>query len=246
MPTKQEESPPPVPDDELEASRREMQVLVRAVSHDFRAPLRAITTFGGLLGEQSSELDGPLAESVHHMVSAAERLEAMVEGWLALARADDGTPAVEVPLSTVIASIRQRVEPLLTERNGTLTVGPLGMVVGRVAQLTKLFGALIDNAILYSEGPPKVTVEGRTDDGYLVVSVRDEGIGFEPRYLERIFELFQRLHSADEYPGVGAGLAVSRKIAQLHGGRITATSSPGDGAVFDVWLPVAGAAPQSP
>ena len=224
--------------------KQELGALVRAVSHDFRAPLRAITTFGGLLQEQSGQLEGPLAESVGHMVLAATRLESMVEGWLALARADDGSPPVDVALDTVLQAERRRVEPIVVERKGTLTLQPLGIVVGQPAPLTRLFDALVDNALTFTHAPPVVVVEGRTEGAFHVVTVRDEGIGFEPQHESRIFELFQRLHTAEEFPGVGAGLAVSKKIAELHGGRITATSSLGDGAVFEVWLPT-GAAPQT-
>jgi light-regulated signal transduction histidine kinase (bacteriophytochrome) len=151
-----------------------------------------------------------------------------------------GKELVPTQLTEVVNGVLDGLGPTIDECQAEVTVEPLPVVVGDEAQLEQLFQNLIGNALKFKgAGPPRVHVSVEAMDQKWVFSVRDNGIGIDPQYFQRIFVIFQRLHGKDEYPGTGIGLAICKKIVERHGGRIWVESVPGEGATFYFTLPMA-------
>lgn len=143
-----------------------------------------------------------------------------------------------VQLASAAAQALQNLESAVAESKAVVDVGPLPTVVGDASQLTQVFQNLVGNALKYrSTSPPHVAVRAARVDAEWRISVSDDGIGIDPMYFERIFQLFQRLHTQSEYPGTGLGLSLCQRIVQRHGGRIWVESRPGHGSTFHFTLP---------
>jgi hypothetical protein len=224
---------------ELSGADRELEEYARIVSHDIRAPLRAIESFGELLAtECAGALSGDAAQYLHYVIDGARRIKSMVEGMLEIARVEGGKdPRVDVDLGAVLDEVERSLATEIAGAGAEIRRGELPVVRARRVQMVCLLENLVGNAVKFSTGSPVIDVAGRAEGGEWIIEVSDDGIGLEPRHVERIFQLFQRLHTADEYPGEGIGLALCKKIAESHGGSISVQSSAGQGARFVVALP---------
>ena len=232
---------------ELERSNAELEEFAQVASHDMQEPLRKVVAFGTLLDRKRDQLDDEGRVYVHHMVDAGTRMQQLVEALMSYARLSSRIPEVRpVALEAVMASVLKDLGVAITEVAARVEVAPLPWVMGDPVQLRRLFQNLVLNALKYRrpERSPTIVIAGVAldsgpDAGRAVVTVSDDGTGFDPAYADEIFKPFRRLVARSQVPGTGMGLAVCRKIAQLHGGAIAATGQPGRGAVFTVRLPVA-------
>jgi hypothetical protein len=229
--------------DELTRSNHDLQQFAHVTSHDLQEPLRKIKVFTGLLQKESDcvlSAQGLLyLDKVRH---ATERVQAMIDGVLAYSKVRASGQNVEmVDLNAVVANACNDLEILIGQKNARIETEPLPVLAGSPVLLHQLFYNLIHNALKFSRPgvPPLVAVRSLPSKSETVtVEVRDNGIGFEPEYAERIFDTFVRLNPKDTYEGTGLGLALCKKIAQRHGGTIRATATLGQGAVFAVTLPL--------
>ena len=230
---------------ELARSNEDLEQFAYAASHDLQEPLRKIQAFGERLEKTATALDEQGREYLKRMRDAAARMGRLIEDLLKYSRV--GTRAHPFEPVDLGAAVRDVVEDLdfrVQRVQGRVEVGDLPTIEADPTQMRQLFQNLIGNALKFHKRgqPPHVRIGARTfiDDlgrEMCEISVQDNGIGFDERFLDRIFVVFQRLHARDEYRGTGIGLAICRKIAQRHGGRITARSRPGEGATFLVYLP---------
>jgi light-regulated signal transduction histidine kinase (bacteriophytochrome) len=173
--------------------------------------------------------------------TAAERMQQLIEDLLKFSRvATHGRPFAAVDLGALTRAVIDDLEAQVHEAQATVTVGRLPTVRGDELQLRQLMQNLISNALKFRsvDAPAEIAIRGELVDGSVVLTVRDNGIGFDPQYSGRIFRVFERLHGRSAYPGTGIGLALCRKIAERHGGTIVADGEPGVGATFTVTIPL--------
>lgn len=238
---------------ELERSNLDLMQFASVASHDLKEPLRKIQAFGNIL---TKRLDGKLDERdrdyFNRIIGASDRMQALVEDVLGLSKlSSKDVQYAPVDLSTVVARITDDLEIAIREKAATIRVGQLPTIEAVPGQMHQLFQNLLANALKFTgDRPPVVEVEAvpltpalraslaLPSGEFAVVEVRDNGIGFDPEYRERIFGMFQRLNGRSEYAGTGIGLTICRKIAENHHGLITAGGQPGQGATFRVVLPV--------
>ncbi len=226
--------------DELQRSNAELEQFAYVASHDLQEPLRMVSSYTQLLTKRYGErFDGDAKEFMHYIVDGAARMKQLIEDLLAYSRV--GTKgkefrpvSVEAPLRKAITNLRAAVE----ESSAAVTWDPLPTVDADEVQLAQLFQNLIGNALKFrGPGVPRIHVAAADQDGDWHLTVADNGIGIEPQYFERIFMLFQRLHTMGDYPGTGIGLAICKKVVERHGGRIWVSSTPGEGSQFHFTLP---------
>ena len=232
---------------ELQRSNRELEQFASVASHDLQEPLRKIQAFGDRLQARYAEALGEGGrEYLDRMRAAAARMSTLINDLLTFSRVT--TRAQPFALVDLAAEARQVVSDLegrTAQTGGRIELGELPVLHADPTQVRQLLQNLIANGLKFHrpEEPPLVRVEGRLlDEGppgerVCEITVRDNGIGFEEKYRERIFQLFQRLHGRGEYEGTGIGLAICRKIVERHGGTITAHGTPGQGSTFIVTLP---------
>jgi signal transduction histidine kinase len=213
----------------------ELEELTYAVSHDLQEPLHVITRNARLLAETCTERLGKDGERfLTRLSSSAQRMQQMLDGLLECAQAGSGEEPLTsldftVALEEALASLRGRID----EAGGEVSYGPLPQLPADRQQIVHLFQNLIGNAVKFrGPEPPRVVVSARERERDWRFAVRDNGIGIDPRFHERIFGMFQRLHTAEEYPGTGIGLALCKRIVERHGGSIWVHSAPGEGATF--------------
>jgi len=225
---------------ELSRSNLELEQFAYVASHDLQEPLRAVSSCMQLLEKNySTQLDGRATEFVRHAVDACKRMRGLIDGLLTLSRVQNAAGQLE-PTDTaqVLEEVCKNLDHSIEDSDATIEYGKLPVVCGHPQMLLHLFQNLISNAIKFAgPQPPMVRVDVRREQEYWIFSVRDEGIGIDEAHLERIFQLFQRLHTRDEYPGTGLGLAICKKIVDRHGGRIWAESTSGNGCTFRFTLP---------
>ena len=236
-------------------SNRDLESFAAVASHDLQEPLRKIQTFGERLqGSSGAALGEEGLDYLGRMIDAAGRMRALIQDLLALSRisAKTGT-LVPVDLGRVAHEVVADLDLRITQNGATVEVGPLPTIEADGLQMRQLLQNLIGNALKYRrpEEPPVVKVwngypsasaeSGETEpgaNGLCQINVEDNGIGFDEKYLDRIFNPFQRLHGRDRYEGSGIGLSICRRIVERHGGTITARSAPGHGSTFIVRLPL--------
>jgi PAS domain S-box-containing protein len=226
---------------ELARSNEDLQQFAYVASHDLREPLRTISGFLKLLQERyAPQLDAKAREYIGYSVDGATRMSNLIRDLLEYSRAGRKTDELRPvdarqALAGALASLRTAVQ----EAGATVTHDELPTVHGDPTQLTQLFQNLVGNAIKFrhAERPCQVHVAAAEQQGGWVFSVRDNGIGIPPDQADRIFVIFQRLHTREQYAGTGIGLAICKKIVERHGGRISVESKPGEGSTFFFTLP---------
>ncbi|MDO8187963.1 ATP-binding protein [Conexibacter sp. JD483] len=226
---------------ELARSNDELDQFASIASHDLQEPLRKVRTFTGRLQTMESErLSEKGIDYLERANSAAARMQQLVEDLLRYSRvATQGQPFVPVDLAVVAREVLADLDQEVERSGATVTVGELPTINADPRQMRQLLQNLVSNALKFAraDATPTVELAATHVDRRAVLTVRDNGIGFEPRYEERIFRVFERLHGRHEYPGTGIGLALCRKIVERHGGSIRADGVPGVGATFTVELP---------
>lgn len=226
---------------ELERSNRELEDFAYVSSHDLQEPLRKIRAFGSRIEEKDLEnLSERGQDYLQRMLSAATRMQRLINDLLSFSRVSTrGQPFREISLNEVVHEVIGDLELMIQDAGATIETGPLPAIQGDPTQMRQLFQNLISNGIKFRrEEPPFIRIaqaEGSTHPGKVEIHVSDNGIGFEEKYLDRIFHIFQRLEG-QRFEGSGIGLAICRRIANKHGGDITATSQPGKGSTFIVTL----------
>jgi light-regulated signal transduction histidine kinase (bacteriophytochrome) len=227
----------------LEAANRELEAFSYSVSHDLRAPLRHIIGFAGLLNQHAHErVDERGRRYLETIVQSGERMARLIDDLLAFSRLGRGELAKRrVDLDALVDEARRQVmEHEAAGRVVQWEVDELGEVAADPALLRQVFVNLFSNALKYSAPRDRAEIRvgtDATDSSTVVVFVRDNGVGFDMAYKDRLFGVFQRLHRADEFAGTGIGLANVKRIIQRHGGRVWAESELGRGATFYVALP---------
>lgn len=228
--------------DRLENSNRELQDFASVAAHDLQEPLRKIQAFGSRLG---SRFEGALQEDgkqyLDRMLASAQRMRRLIDDLLSYSRVGTQSQRFQpTDLNEILQEVLSDLEYKVEQVKGKVEKKPLPVIDADPSQMRQLFQNLISNALKFHKKdiPPVVQIEAKDSKNYLVLSVTDNGIGFEEKYLDRIFTIFQRLHGKSEYEGTGVGLAVCRKIAERHGGSITARSTLGQGTSFLVTLPI--------
>ncbi len=224
----------------LEQSNRELDNFALIAAHDLRAPLRAVSGFIDLLKKHCKEkLDAEADRYISNILEGTVRMNHLIDDLLLYARA--GTrekPLVPVDVNTVLKKTLDNLSFEIKESGAVITVDPLTTVSADSTQLIQLFQNLMGNAIKYSSSTPRIHISAERKGEEWLFRISDNGIGIEPRQFERIFQIFQRLHTSDEYSGTGIGLATCKKIAERLGGRIWVESKPGEGSTFFFTLPV--------
>lgn len=240
---------------ELEKMNTELQSFAYVSSHDLQEPLRKIQTFASLILEkEQSGLSDKGKNYFERMQAAARRMQTLIEDLLAYSRANTSEQKLQaVDLNELVAEVKNDLKESLAEKQAILEYGDLGKADIIPFQFKQLLFNLIGNSLKFSKSgtAPRVKLTSEIVQGdqsgidgaipgrsYRRIRVSDNGIGFEPQYKERIFELFQRLHGKEEYAGTGIGLAIVKKIVENHNGMITATGELNQGAQFDIYLPV--------
>lgn len=248
---------------ELARSNAELEQFASVASHDLQEPLRKIRMYCERLPRRlGDELSEEAASDLERMQNAAERMQRLIDDLLAFARVTSKTREFElVDLRELTGEVVGDLEARVTELGATIEVGDLPVVSADRAQISQLLQNLVSNALKFHrpDVPPVVRIHGRVVDAQrarfngeaahparCVITVEDNGVGFEPKYAERVFSAFERLHSRSDYDGTGIGLSIARKIAWRHRGEITASSTPGQGSTFTLTLPAPQANGASP
>lgn len=241
---------------DLHRSNDELMRFAYVASHDLQEPLRKVQTFGDVLMNQyATALDENGIDMIRRMQSAARRMQNLIQDLLTYSRL---TPKQNdfraVDLNQLIKSVLDDLEMMPRFNEAHVQIATLPIIKGHPAQLGQLFQNLIANAIKFSQpgNPPEVVIQSRrvnlpelspnthadqSTGDWIAIDVTDNGIGFDEQYRERIFQLFQRLHGTNQYAGTGMGLAICKKVTELHGGTISARSKPGHGATFTAYFP---------
>jgi PAS domain S-box-containing protein len=226
---------------ELERSNQDLEQFAYVASHDLQEPLRAVAGCGQILKRRygQGKLEPAAVELIDHMVEGAARMQALILDLLAFSRVGArGHDLVAIESRDALERAVRLLEGALTESHAQLDISALPRVRGDADQLTQLFQNLMGNALKYhGPEPVRIQIAAETLPQYHQFSVRDNGIGIEPEYYDKIFVLFQRLHTREEYPGTGIGLAICKKIVERHGGRIWVESEVGRGSSFYFTLP---------
>jgi PAS domain S-box-containing protein len=235
---------------QLERSNRELQDFAYVASHDLQEPLRKIVVFGERLKEKSAgKFDPESLDYLARMQSAANRMQTLINSLLTFSRVTTkAQPFAPVNLAEVAASVVDDLEGRIEQVQGRVEVGALPVIDAEPVQMRQLLQNLIGNALKFRrpEEPPVVKVGAEIfpnpnapEKKLCRLTVSDNCIGFDEKYLDRIFNVFQRLHTRNEYEGTGMGLAIVKKIALYHGGEVTAKSKPGEGSTFIMTIPAA-------
>jgi light-regulated signal transduction histidine kinase (bacteriophytochrome) len=210
-------------------------------SHDLREPLRTVTSYLQLLKERySSKMGSDADEFIEFAVDGSRRMKELIDSLLAYSRVETHQQNfTTIDFAKVLAEVSEQLKSSIDESGATIISEPLPQVRGDEQLLVQLFQNLFSNAIKYQAGrKPEIHISAERRGEAWQFAVRDNGIGIESQYLERIFVIFQRLHNRSQYPGTGIGLSICRKVIEHHGGRIWAESEKGTGTTFYFTIPM--------
>jgi PAS domain S-box-containing protein len=226
----------------LEQSNRDLQEFAYIASHDLQEPLRKVLAFGDRLANKYGEaIDETGQDYLRRMLEASQRMQTLINDLLTFSRVSTrAQPFAKVDLNELIGEVISDLEHQIDRTQGQVQTGKLPVIEADPTQMHQLLQNLITNGLkFHQEGQaPNIQVSASNTRNRCQLFIKDNGIGFESQYIDRIFKPFQRLHSRQEYEGSGMGLAICRRIVERHGGTITATSAPGEGSTFIVSLPI--------
>jgi PAS domain S-box-containing protein len=225
---------------ELARSNQELELFASVASHDLQEPLRMVASYMELLSQRyQGKLDEKADRWIGFAVSGVVRMKQLINDLLEFSRVGTrGKPFAPTDCGVIMHTVMQNLHQAIQDSGATVICDALPTVKADTSQLTQVFQNLIANAIKFrGSRPPEVNVESQRKEGEWQFAVRDNGIGIDPQFAERIFVIFQRLHTHEEYPGTGIGLALCRKVIERHGGRIWVESKPGQGATFFFTIP---------
>jgi light-regulated signal transduction histidine kinase (bacteriophytochrome) len=227
--------------EELARSNQDLEQFAYVASHDLQEPLRMVAGYLQLLEDRyKGQLDEKADKYIAYSVDGAARMSGLIRDLLAFSRVNlRGEELREVESEKAFESALRNLGTSIRESGAEITHDPLPEVRADLTQLTQIFQNLLGNAIKFRapERPSRIHVAVRDEPEQRVFSVRDNGIGFEQQYVDKIFLIFQRLHGRGHYPGTGIGLAICKRIIERHGGKIWATSAPDEGTTFFFTLP---------
>ncbi|GEM_PF-2713849 len=228
---------------DLALSNAELQEYAYAASHDLQEPVRTIISFAQLLARRyRGQMGADADEFIGFIIDGAERMRRQINDLLSYARLGRGEQVMEaVDMEQVVVEVRQALSAALTESNASMEVTALPPVRGNREALSRLFQNLVGNALKFSKPgqPPQIRIDASSVDNWVHFRVADQGIGMAPEYHEKVFRMFERLHAGTQYAGSGIGLAICRKVVEMHGGRIWIESQLGEGCTFHMLLPAA-------
>lgn len=225
---------------ELERSNAELENFAYLASHDLQEPLRMVTTFTQMLGQRyKDKLDPDANQIIDFAIDGAIRMQSLIHDLLIYSRVGRQSQYFEqTDCEEVLDRALSNLQLLIEETNTHIYRDSLPTVMADKSQLIQLFQNILNNAIKYRrEDPPNIKIGVRSEDDYWLFWIKDNGIGISPQYFERIFLIFQRLHTRQEYPGTGIGLAICQKIIQRHQGKIWLESELGKGSTFYFTIP---------
>jgi hypothetical protein len=226
--------------EDLQRSNRDLEQFAYVASHDLQEPLRAVGGYVKLLQHRfPDKLDAKARGYVEGAFEGAMRMERLITDLLAFSRVGTrGGEFAPADLEAVLGQALRNLEASIQSAQATVTHDALPTLCVDATQMMQLLQNLIGNALkFHGESPPQIHVGAQRVEGRWVFSVRDNGIGIEPQYYERIFQVFQRLHTRKAYPGTGIGLAICKKIVERHGGHMWVESQPGHGSTFYFSIP---------
>jgi light-regulated signal transduction histidine kinase (bacteriophytochrome) len=226
---------------ELRRANAELRDFAHVASHDLQEPLRMIASYLQLLERRYSEqLDPEAREFISYAVDGATRMKSLIQDLLSFSQAGTAVASFRpVPAGTVLEQALTNLEVALEESAAQVTAGPLPEIVADASLLVQVFQNLIGNAIKFrGSEPPSIHVWAERQESNWVFSIRDNGIGIDPQHSARVFQIFERLHGSDQYPGTGVGLAIAQKIIERHGGSIWFESQVRCGTTFHFSIPI--------
>ena len=224
---------------ELQRKNEEIEQFAFIASHDLQQPLRSISNFTGLLNEKLQDTAGDETKQYMSFITGgAHRMSALINDLLEYSRAGKDVQRLKIDCNQLVAEVLEELSAVLKETQATVNVSVLPSLYG-YASLKSVFRNLIGNAVKYTKKnePPVVSITFKDLGKEYLFSIKDNGIGIEAKYKERIFIIFQRLHTRNEYTGTGIGLSICKKVVELHGGKITLESEPGKGSEFTFTIP---------
>jgi len=225
---------------ELARSNADLEQFAYVASHDLQEPLRMVASYTQLLVKRyRGRIDADADDFLNYIVDGALRMQRLINDLLAFSRVGTrGRELETTPLAAVIQRVLANLKAGIDESHAVISVDALPTVWADATQMELLLQNLVSNAIKFrGAAPPAIRVAAQRGDGEWQLSVTDQGIGIDPQYAERIFVIFQRLHTAADYPGTGIGLAICKRIVERHGGRIWVSAEPGRGSSFCFTLP---------
>jgi len=227
---------------ELNRSNQELQQFAFVASHDLQEPVRKISFYSDyFLNKYADKIDDKGKDYLKGMLSASHRMRNLIHDLLAFSQVEKKQVEYRhINLNHVIQDTLQDLEIMIREKEANIEITALPSIDADESMIRQLFGNIINNSLKYSKNgqPPQIQVTNRLNTHYLEIFIKDNGIGFDEKYLPKMFTLFQRLHTGDKYKGTGLGLAICRKIVALHNGAITASGKINEGATFRITLPL--------
>ncbi len=215
-------------------SNRELEQFAYVASHDLQEPLRMVSSFTQLLSMRyKDKLDSDANEFIQYAVDGALRMQVLINDLLEYSRVETKGKALSlIDMHDALGHAIKNLSIRIKEKNALISNDELPVVVADSVQMSQLFQNLISNALKFCSTSPRIHISSVEENGHYLFSVRDNGIGIEPQYFNKIFQIFQRLHGKEEYGGTGIGLSICRRIIERHGGKIWVESKPDEGSVF--------------
>jgi len=227
--------------EELCRSNSELEQFAYVVSHDLQEPLRMVSGYTQLLQKRyDDKLDDAAREFIHYAVDGAQRMHALINDLLVYSKVGThGRPFEKVACEEALQKALLNLKVAIEESNNVITHDPLPVLIADPVQITQLLQNLVGNAIKFrGEKPCRIHLSAEPREDEWLFSIQDNGIGIDPQYHERIFQIFQRLHTREKYPGTGIGLALCKRIVERHGGRIWPETGTDGGTVFYFTIPI--------
>lgn len=228
---------------DMQRSNTELEQFAYVISHDLQEPLRMVSSYTQLLAKRyQSKLDADADEFIAYAVDGAKRMQTLLYDLLEYSRVGTrGKPFSLVNCEDIVKQAMDNLKVAIEESGALVSHDTLPTIKADEGQLVRLFQNLIGNAIkFHRQEPPRVHISAKRRCNVVIFSVRDNGIGIDPQHTQSIFEIFRRLHTKEEYPGTGMGLAICKKIVERHGGSIWVQSKPGEGSTFCFTIQVTG------